>query len=281
MHGSPFRVPVPGGELAGWQAGHGPRVLMLHGGPGMGGEYMDEVAAELGDGYHVALHQQRGVPPSTMEGPFEVAREVADAVAVLDALGWERAWMLGHSWGGHLLLHLMAAAPERILGGLAVDPLGGVGDGGGAAFEAAMLARTPEDVRQRAQELDERAMAGDASPEEAMEGMRLVWPAYFASADRAPPFPELPLSMPAYAGLMESIGAELPALEAALPGMRVPFGCVTGALSPMPSHLAGEATVDAIPGAWIEVVEGAGHFPWFERPGCVAAAMRRLVVGGP
>jgi hypothetical protein len=32
-----------------------------------------------------------------------------------------------------------------------------------------------------------------------------------------------------------------------------------------------------IPGAWIEVVEGAGHFIWVERPGAVRAALRRLV----
>jgi pimeloyl-ACP methyl ester carboxylesterase len=277
MPRSPFRVPVGGGELVGWQAGRGPRVLMLHGGPGMGGEYMDEVAAELGEDFHVAMHQQRGVPPSTLEGPFEIAREVADVTAVLDALGWERVWLLGHSWGGHLLLHVMVAAPERVLGGLAIDPLGGVGDGGGAAFEAAMLERTPEEVRARAQALDERAMAGDASPEELTEALRLVWPAYFASSDRVAPFPEVALRTPPYAGLMESIVAELPALEAALPGIRAPFGSVCGASSPMPWDSAGQATVRAIPGAWIHVIEEAGHLPWFERPGCVATAMRRLV----
>ena len=55
--------------------------------------------------------------------------------------------MVGHSWGGHLLLHVAVAHPERLHGGLAVDPLGGVGDGAGEAFEAEMYARTPEAVR--------------------------------------------------------------------------------------------------------------------------------------
>jgi pimeloyl-ACP methyl ester carboxylesterase len=106
-----------------------------------------------------------------------------------------------------------------------------------------------------------------------------MWPAYLASPDHVAPFPEMPLSTQAYAGLWESINAELPALEAALPGIRAPFGCIVGERSPMPPELAGAATARAIPGGWVEVVGGAGHLPWFERPGCVAAALERLVVG--
>ena len=33
---------------------------------------------------------------------------------------------------------------------------------------------------------------------------------------------------------------------------------------------------ERIPGAWVEVVEGAGHFTWVEAPGAVRAALRRL-----
>jgi pimeloyl-ACP methyl ester carboxylesterase len=39
------------------------------------------------------------------------------------------------------------------------------------------------------------------------------------------------------------------------------------------------ASTDAaelIPGAWVEVVDGAGHFVWHERPGETRAALRRL-----
>src|SRR5919204_1985858 len=139
MERESFVVEVPGGRLGGWLAGEGPQVLLLHGGPGMSFKYIDWLADELGEGFRLAAYQQRGLAPSTTEGPFAVEREVADAIAVLDALGWDCAWVVGHSWGGHLLLHLAAAAPERLRGALAVDMLGGVGDGGAAAFEAAML----------------------------------------------------------------------------------------------------------------------------------------------
>ena len=80
--------------------------------------------------------------------------------------------MVGHSWGGHLLLHLAVAAPERLRGGLAIDPLGAVGDGGYQAFEAEMLRRTPEADRERAEQLDERAMRGEGGADDAVESMR-------------------------------------------------------------------------------------------------------------
>jgi pimeloyl-ACP methyl ester carboxylesterase len=252
-------------------------VLLLHGGPGMSFDTIDGLAEDIGEGFQVAAYQQRGLAPSTEDGPFSVEREVADAVAVLDALSWDTAWLVGHSWGGHLLLHLVVARPERLSGGLAVDPLGGVGDGGEEAFEAEMFRRTPEPDRERAQVLDERAMRGDATAEESLESMRLVWPAYFASPDHVMPFEGIRLSVPAYAAVYESLVAERSRLESALGAIRVPIGFVAGERSPMPPAQAAEATARAIPGASVEVVPDAGHFPWFERPGCVRAALRRLM----
>jgi pimeloyl-ACP methyl ester carboxylesterase len=262
--------------LGGWVRGVGPPVLLLHGGPGMSFEYLDDLAAEIGDGYRVAAFQQRGLEPSTAEGPFDVATAVADVGTVLDALGWARAWVVGHSWGGHLLLHCAVAIPERMLGGLAVDLLGGVGDGGNAAFEAEMLARTPAEVRDRVAELDAKALREEASLDDLEESFRLVWPAYFASPAHPMPYRVWRFSQAAYPGLWESLNAELPGLEASLGRIDIPFGVVAGGGSPMPVEDAAAATARAIPGAWLEVVDGAGHFPWFERPGCIRAALDRL-----
>jgi pimeloyl-ACP methyl ester carboxylesterase len=272
-------VSASDGTLIGWVQGDGPEVLLLHGGPGLSFEYLNGLAAEIGPGYRVASYQQRGLAPSTVEGPYDVAQHVVDAQAVLDALGWERAWVVGHSWGGHVLLHLAAAAPHRLRGGLAVDPLGGVGDGGGARFERELLARTPKADWQRAEELDARAMQGEGTEADMVESMRLVWPAYFASRDHVMAFSAQRVSVDAYAEGLASAAAELPALQAALAGIAVPLGFVAGAASPMPADEAAGATASAIPGAWLEVVDGAGHFPWHERPGSVRAALERLVPG--
>jgi pimeloyl-ACP methyl ester carboxylesterase len=138
-----------------------------------------------------------------------------------------------------------------------------------------MFRRTPEDVRERARELDELMMAGGATDELALEGMRLVWPAYFADPEDVPPMPELRIASGRSAEMVPSIQTELPALEAGLPEITVPVGFVHGSRSPMPLAASTDAA-DRIPGAWVEVVDGAGHFIWHEAPGAVRAALRRL-----
>jgi len=260
--------------IAGLRAGSGPRVLLLHGGPGIGFRYLRGLAEELAEENDVAWYQQRGQEPSAVEGPYSVAVDVGDARRVLDALGWEKAYVVGHSWGGHLALHVAEAMPERLDGVLAVDPLGAIGDGRWPEFDEEMFRRLPEAVRGRARELDERMMAGDVDEELGLEAMRLVWPAYFADPENAPPMTDVQIST-ARSGMVESIKEELPALEAGLPGIRVPVGFVHGSRSPMPVGASADAA-ERIPGAWVELVDGAGHFIWVEAPGAVRAALRRL-----
>jgi pimeloyl-ACP methyl ester carboxylesterase len=272
----PFMVEVIGGRLGGWVVGDGVPVLLLHGGPGLSFEYLDELGSELGDGFQVAGYQQRGLEPSTAEGPFTIAQAINDTLAVLEFLNWSRALIVGHSWGGQLALRLVAAAPQRLLGVLAVDPLGIVGDGGMAAFEAEMFARTPKDRRERAHELDERAMAGQGTPEEALESLSIVWPAYFADPDNAPPMPPVRMSVPAYSGIITEVMTGLDEVADALRTGEVPYGVIAGAGSPMPWGQAARASAELSPRPVLTVVPGAGHFPWLDVPGCVRDALQRL-----
>lgn len=253
--------------------------MLLHGGPGLSYEYLDGLASELGSDYRVAAYQQRGLEPSTVEGPFTVAQAIADVLAVLDALVWARALIVGHSWGGHLALRFAAAHPERLLGALAVDPLGIVGDGGMAAFEAEMFARTPKEGRERARELDERAMAGRGTAEEGLEGLRIVWPAYFADPETAPAMPPIRMSVEAYSGIIGEVTAGAEEVATKLATSRVPYGVIAGAGSPMPWGQAARASADVAPQAFLTVVPAAGHFPWLEVPGSVRAALKRLPRG--
>jgi len=261
--------------IAGLRAGDGPPVLLLHGGPGLGFDYLRDLAEELAEENDVAWYQQRGQAPSAVEGPHTVATDVDDARRVFDALGWDKAYVVGHSWGGHLALHVAEAMPDRVRGVLAVDPLGAIGDGRWPEFDEEIFRRTPESVRARARELDELSMKGEADDALALEGMRLVWPAYFADPEAAPPMPELRMASERSAQMVESINAELPKLEAGLPQIRVPVGFVHGSRSPMPIEASTDAA-ERIPGAWVEVIEGAGHFIWVEAPGAVRDSVRLL-----
>jgi pimeloyl-ACP methyl ester carboxylesterase len=273
-----FTTRDDGPLIAGRRAGSGPPVLLLHGGPGLGFDYLRDLADELAQENDVAWYQQRGLEPSAAEGPYAVAMDVGDARRVLDALGWQRAYVVGHSWGGHLALHVAEAMPERLLGVLAVDPLGSIGDGRWPEFDEEIFRRTPESVRERAREIDELSTAGAAGDELALEGMRLVWPAYFADPEHAPPMPDLRMAIDRSAEMVPSIFDELPALEAGLPRIQVPVGFVHGSRSPMPLAASTDAA-ERIPGAWVDVVEGAGHFVWVEAPGAVRASLRRLTAG--
>jgi pimeloyl-ACP methyl ester carboxylesterase len=272
-----FEVVVDGGLLRGAVAGQGEPVLLLHGGPGLPWTYLQPLVDELAESYQVATYQQRGLPPSTARAPYDLRTQVADVVAVLDGLGWERAVVAGHSWGGHLLLHLLAEQPERVAAALVVDTLGGVGDGGEAEFDAELMRRTPAQDVARVQRLEQQAMAGHGSEADLMESLRLLWPAYFADPAAAPPFPALRFAVDAYAATFASLHDALPGLAARLAGVAVPTRFVHGAAGPMPITASTDTAEALGPAATVEVLDDAGHFPWIERPGAVRAALDRLV----
>ena len=271
---SDVRVPVPGGEVVGRRVGSGRPVLALHGGPSLGFGYLDPAVSEVATDHEVVTYQQRSLAPSTTAGPFTVSRHVEDAVRVLDALGWERATVVGHSWGGHLGLHLALAHPDRVSGLACVDPLGGVGDGGAAGMEVAFRERLPGDVMDRVEELE----AGpDAATEVVqLEMLRLLWPGYYADPAHVEPFPEaMGMSVEGYLGTWQSIQEELPALESELPSIAVPTTFLCGGGSPIPVSASSD-TAARMPDAEVVVVGSAGHFPWWEAPGSVAAALASL-----
>lgn len=264
---SEFRVPVSGGELVGRIGGGGPELLLLHGGPIS--NYLEPLAEELRGGYRVATYQQRGLEPSTSAGPYDVSTHLADVIAVLDHLGWRRAIVGGHSWGGHLLLHLLATHPERVAAALVVDPLGGVGDGGFPAFDAEIVRRTPPEEVERAEMLDQRLMDGIATEAEAMESLRIFWPAYFPSPDRAPEFPDLRINAASAGPTLQSAVAELPGLADRLSGSHVPTAFVHGAASPMPVTASTDTAEVIGAAAHVVIVANAGHFMWMDVPGCL------------
>jgi pimeloyl-ACP methyl ester carboxylesterase len=271
-----FNASVAGGSLGGWVSGRGDPVLVLHGGPGLS-DYTEGLSDELKTAFTVYRYQQRGLPPSTLEGPFDISTHVDDALAVLDALHLNQAWLVGHSWGGHLALFFASLHPDRCRGILCVDPQGAVGDGGEADLEANVAARLTPEARERAVELDRRAMAGEDSKEDAIEGLRLVWPGYFADPDSAPPMPDLDLSIACYSETFDSIHQHFTeeTLVKALPGLTVPVGFVLGAQSPIPP-IHGYRTANLIPSAFVHEVDDCGHFVWIEEPGATLQALRRL-----
>jgi pimeloyl-ACP methyl ester carboxylesterase len=271
-----FRAQTEGGELVGWlREGptDAPPALLLHGGPGLS-DYLESLAVELDGVVTTARYQQRGIAPSVTSGERRVERHVADVVDVLDALGWEKALIVGHSWGGHLVLHFAVAHPNRMLAAVPIDPLGGVGDGGMAEFVEALRSHVPPADLPRYEELEALEQATDA---ERSESLRMVWPFYYADPSKAPPFPDFKFDQRSEE-TWASISAHLEAktLEKALPAFPNPFVIVHGEKSPIPIAAA-EETVALVPNGRLVAVSNSGHWPWLEQPGSVRAAMEELI----
>ncbi len=251
-------------------------MLILHGGPGLSYTYMEGLVEELVPAYRVAIYQQRGLTPSTKARPHSVEAHVADAVSVLDALGWPAAYVIGHSWGGYLMLALAARAGDRLIAGLGIDTIGVIGDGGISEFERAIEKRTPAHLRERAEHLERRAMKGEGTEAEFLESFRLAWPAYFADPGTAPPMPESRISVLGYSETLDSMEAGRADLASLLRTTEVPIHFIYGAMSPIPAS-ASTDLVDHMPHAEATPVMEAGHYLWMEKPGVVRASLGRLV----
>ena len=237
---------------------------------------MEPLIDELQTDFRVAIFQQRGLEPSTLDGPFTIAQAIEDVVCVLDALGWSVALVVGHSWGGHLAFRFAAAHPERLLGMLAVDTLGIVEDGGRAAFGAELLARAPLAGRQRVSELDELEKTRELTQAEQLEVRRILWPSYFADPEHVPPVPPYISSRDAFRGLTAELSQGTDKVAAALATGAVRYGVLAGGASPFPWGQAARASAELSPNAFLKIVPGAGHFVWYEAPGAVRTALQRL-----
>ena len=257
--------------------GDGPPALLLHGGPGMS-DYLADLAAELYPVLTVARYQQRGLIPSEVDGDRTVEGHVADAVAVMDALGWDRAWVLGHSWGGHLAMHVAAARPDRVLGMVAIDALGAVPDGGTVALGENLMRRLPDDERTRIEAYYAREEAGGGTPEESLEALRTLWPYYFGDPASATPMPELRLDLEGHLMTWPSVMQHFEGgtLERGLAQLRMPALILHGEASPIPPVEA-ERSAALIPSATLRVLPGIGHFTWIEEPGSVRRELEALL----
>jgi pimeloyl-ACP methyl ester carboxylesterase len=101
--------------------GH-PALCFLHGGSAHA-HWFDGVAPAFADRYHVISLDQRGHGESQWPAApaYATADFVGDLVGAMDALGWERMVLVGHSMGGHNAMNLAATHPDRLSALVIVD----------------------------------------------------------------------------------------------------------------------------------------------------------------
>jgi pimeloyl-ACP methyl ester carboxylesterase len=205
---------------------------------------------------------------------------VADAIAVLDHVGWGRAWLIGHSWGGLLAMHIAVAHPDRVRGLVLFDTLGALPDGGRAALSANLVARLRSEERAALDELVARQETGDDDPTLVAQMLTALWPSYsYVHGNVLPPRPlrlEVPLS--GVPDTMASVEDHWAAgtLERGLPALDMPTLLLHGVADPLPAS-ASVDTAALIPGARLELVERSGHFPWLERRGDIRSIVEAFL----
>ena len=92
-------------------------VLLLHGFPQTSWSWRNVWPALADAGYRVVAPDQRGYSPGARPDGVEAYRAVeltADAVGMLDALGAEKADVVGHDWGASVAWQLAGRHPERV-----------------------------------------------------------------------------------------------------------------------------------------------------------------------
>lgn len=105
--------------------GDGTPLVLANGGPGFDHVYLHAGAfVRLGEGRPVVFYDQRGNGRSSALAPGQpcgLAEQIADLEALRAHLGYERIDLLGHSWGGYLVMAYAARHPERIAHLVIVD----------------------------------------------------------------------------------------------------------------------------------------------------------------
>lgn len=280
-----IRLPAGRGELAGLRSGapQGPKLLALHGwldnaasfeplAPFLAG--FDLVALDL-PGHGASSHREAGYD-------YVYVDWLHDVLDAMDALGWARAHLLGHSMGATIASTLAAAAPERVAKLALVEglgPLGGSAESAGTRLREAVAARRafearrdepPRLVPSLAAALTARLMATPMRPEDAERIVRrnlrevdggFVW--------RSDPR----LRLPSSTRLPE------PAIRSILAAIDAPTLLV--AASPAPSYFTPAQRAEraaCVRDLRVHEIDG-GHHLHMERADVVGALLRGFLLG--
>jgi pimeloyl-ACP methyl ester carboxylesterase len=95
----------------------GPPVILLHGFPEFWYGWRHQLGPLADAGFHVIALDQRGYntsgkPPQVRD--YNLDRLTADVANVITTLGYERAAVVGHNWGGIVAWWLAVTRPERV-----------------------------------------------------------------------------------------------------------------------------------------------------------------------
>lgn len=124
------KVTANGLEFAFLEQGEGPLVLCMHGFPDTARSFRHQLPALAQAGYRAVAPFMRGYAPTALaaNGSYQTAAFGQDVLALIEALGYQQAAVIGHDWGSTAVSAAALFAPEKVskLVTLAL-PYGGMG----------------------------------------------------------------------------------------------------------------------------------------------------------
>jgi pimeloyl-ACP methyl ester carboxylesterase len=242
-------------------AGAGPPLVIVHG-AGSGSFGFAALRPHLERRFTVWTIERRGRGASGDSDGYEIEREFEDVAGVVEAAG-PGACLFGHSYGG--LVSVGAARLLRELPGLVLyeGPMGGVLAAAGRIERWSELIGTGERDRVVREFLAE---VGGYSRSE-IDGFAAT-PAWELRKQVAPTVPR---------ELRAELDLELDSLR--LEALEVRTLLLLGAESPDWAVRSTEAYAQAIPGAWVHVLEGHGHGAAVSAPELVASEVAAFLLG--
>jgi len=180
-------VEVPGGRVWVNVVGSGPKppLLVLHGGPGAGHDYLEPLG-ELGADRPVVFYDQLGCGRSDKpDNPslWTIERFTAEVDAVRRALNLKRHHLYGHSWGTWLSIEYLLTRSPRGIGAVV---LASASASAQQFVDGTRYLRTllPEDVQKT---LDYYEAKGDFTAPEYLDAVNVFYQNFFCRLD---PYPD-------------------------------------------------------------------------------------------
>jgi pimeloyl-ACP methyl ester carboxylesterase len=111
------------------EAGEGPLIVLAHGWPESWYSWRHQIPVLAAAGYHVVAPDMRGYgksdKPAAVED-YDIVHLAGDMVGLLDALGEEKAIIIGHDWGAVVAWNSVLLHPDRFSAMIAMSvPNGG------------------------------------------------------------------------------------------------------------------------------------------------------------
>jgi pimeloyl-ACP methyl ester carboxylesterase len=253
------RTVVDGIPVAYRRAGAGPALVLLHGftqDSRVWRRQIDDFASR----FTVIAWDAPGAGQSADPPETYSIDDWADCLAaVLDHAGVRRAHVVGLSWGGIVAQVFSARHPERVRSLVLADTYAGLERFATRPGAAGASGRVPARCRPAARRVRPAVSAGDVRPVAAAE----------ARDELAAIMAEF---HPAGFRLMAASSAQADT-RGLLPVIRVPTLLVWGEADARSPLSVGYQMRDAVPGARLVVLPGAGHVSNMEAPGAFNAAV--------